>query len=211
LDRVSTPGGSTEARTRLASDADLVAALRGGDEAAFEHLLRTYGGRLLAVTRRLLGNEEDARDAVQETFLRAFRSLGSFEGGSLLSTWLHRIAVNTALMRLRSRKRKPEEPIESLLPAFREDGHFSERFQAWTEPPDDEAARREREVLVRQAIDRLPEHYRTVLLLRDIEELSTTDVAEQLGVTTNAVKLRLHRARQALRTLLAPQFRSPAR
>jgi RNA polymerase sigma-70 factor (ECF subfamily) len=208
---LSTPGSSTESHARFASDADLVTALRAGDETAFEHLVRTYGPRLLAVTRRLLGHEEDARDAVQETFLRAFRSLGSFEGGSLLSTWLHRIAVNTALMKLRSRKRKPEEPIDGLLPAFREDGHFSERFQAWTEAPDEEAARREHERLVRRAIDQLPEHYRTVLLLRDIEELGTADVAEQLGVTPNAVKLRLHRARQALRTLLAAQLRSPSR
>jgi RNA polymerase sigma-70 factor (ECF subfamily) len=208
---LSTPGSSTESHARFASDAALVAGLRAGEEGAFEHLVRTYGGRLLAVTRRLLGHEEDARDAVQETFLRAFRSLGSFEGGSLLSTWLHRIAVNTALMKLRSRKRKPEEPIEGLLPAFRDDGHFSERFQAWTEAPDEEAARREHEQMVRRAIDRLPEQYRTVLLLRDIEELGTAEVADQLGVTPNAVKLRLHRARQALRTLLAPQFRSPSR
>jgi RNA polymerase sigma-70 factor (ECF subfamily) len=191
---LTTPGSSTESRTPFGTEAQLVAGLRAGNDAAFEHLVRAYGGRLLAVTRRLLGHEEDARDAVQETFLRAFRSLGSFEGGSLLSTWLHRIAVNTALMKLRSRKRKPEEPI-----------------QAWTERPDDEAARREQSALVREAIDRLPEHYRTVLLLRDIEELGTSEVAEQLGVTPNAVKLRLHRARQALRTLLAPQFRSPSR
>jgi RNA polymerase sigma-70 factor (ECF subfamily) len=208
---LTTPGSSTESRTPFGTEAQLVAGLRAGNDAAFEHLVRAYGGRLLAVTRRLLGHEEDARDAVQETFLRAFRSLGSFEGGSLLSTWLHRIAVNTALMKLRSRRRKPEEPIDALLPGFREDGHFEERFQAWTEPPDDEAARREQAALVREAIDRLPEHYRTVLLLRDIEELGTSEVAEQLGVTPNAVKLRLHRARQALRTLLAPQFRSPSR
>ena len=206
---MTTPGSSTEAR--YASDADLVAALRDGHQAAFEHLVRTYGGRLLAVTRRLLTEEEDARDAVQETFLRAFRSLGSFEGGSLLSTWLHRIAVNTALMKLRSRRRKPSESIEGLLPGFREDGHFAERFQSWSEAPDDEAARKEREVMVRKAIDELPEQYRTVLLLRDIEEMGTAEVAEALGVTPNAVKLRLHRARQALRTLLAPRFRSPSR
>src|SRR6187402_1825192 len=85
-------------------DAALLEALRSGEPGAFEQLVRTHGGRLLAVARRLLGNEEDARDAVQEAFLNAFRGIDRFEGGSLLSTWLHRITVNVALMKLRTRK-----------------------------------------------------------------------------------------------------------
>lgn len=168
--------------------------------------MRSHGGRLLAVARRLLSSEEDARDAVQEAFLNAFRNIHRFEGQALLSTWLHRIVVNVSLMKLRSRKRKPEESLDHLLPGFREDGKFVDRFESGSEPADEQLARDEAQAAVRAAIDDLPEHYRTILLLRDIEEMSTQDVAEQLGITPNAVKLRLHRARQALRTLLAPRL-----
>ena len=90
-------------------DARLLEGLRRGDDAAYEELVRSQGGRLLAVTRRILGDEDDARDAVQEAFLSAFKSIDRFQGGSLVSTWLHRIAVNAALMKLRSRRRRPGE------------------------------------------------------------------------------------------------------
>ena len=186
----------------------LLARLRAGDEGAFEHVVRTYGGRLLAVARRILGSEDDARDAVQDAFLSAFRSLDRFEGGARLSTWLHRIVVNASLMKLRTRRRKPEQSIETLLPAFLEDGHFDERFASWSEPVDHALERRETRAEVRAQIAQLPETYRTVLVMRDIEELDTEETARQLGISPNAVKIRLHRARQALRTLLAPHFRS---
>src|SRR5262245_53978629 len=104
-------------------DKALVEAIRAGEDWAFEALVRTYGGRLLAVARRYTRDEEEARDVVQSAYLNAYRSLASFEGSAQLSTWLHRIVVNAALMRLRSRRRKPEESIEPLLPAFLEDGH----------------------------------------------------------------------------------------
>jgi RNA polymerase sigma-70 factor (ECF subfamily) len=168
--------------------------------------VRTHGGRLLAVARRLLGNEEDARDAVQDAFLNAYRGIGRFEGGSLLSTWLHRITVNVSLMKLRTRRRKPEESLDHLLPAFKENGHFAEQFDTGDESAEQRLARIEEQQAVRAAIDELPDHYRTILLLRDIEGIGTNEVAEQLGVTPNAVKLRLHRARQALRTLVAPRL-----
>jgi RNA polymerase sigma-70 factor (ECF subfamily) len=193
---------------KAAEDDALVARLRSGDDEAFELVVRTYTGRLLAVTRRILGNDEDARDAVQDALLSAFRSLERFEGGSLLSTWLHRIAVNAALMKLRTRRRKPEESIEHLLPVYKDDGHHQESFSSWTEPVDVAMARAENRALVRRCIEELPETYRTVLLLRDIEELDTEETSRLLGISGNAVKIRLHRARQALRTLLAPQFRS---
>lgn len=188
-------------------ETDLLARLRAGDESAFEQVVRAYGGRLLAVTRRIVGSEEDARDVVQDAFLNAFRSLNRFEGHSKLSTWLHRIAVNAALMKLRTRKRKPEQSIDSLLPGFLDDGHHEERFQSWDEPVDKVMERAETRALVRTHIDALPEGYRTVLVLRDIEGLDTEETAEVLGLTVNATKIRLHRARQALRTLLAPHFR----
>src|SRR5262245_37271398 len=112
-------------------DGSLLAALKGGDEQAFETLVRLYGGRMLAVARRFVKSDEDARDVVQSAYLNVFRSLGQFEGQCLIGTWLHRIVVNTALMKLRSRRRKPEASIDDLLPSFVEDGHHVEQFSDW--------------------------------------------------------------------------------
>ncbi len=194
-----------------ASERDLVLRLKSGDEEAFERLVREHGGRLLAVARRFLRDEEEARDAVQECFLSAYRSINNFEQGSRLSTWLHRIVINASLMRLRSRQRKPEEPIEDFLPRFHADGHqVNHPTPDWEGSAESLLARSQTRAIVRAAIDRLPESYRAVLLLRDIEEMSTEEAAQSLGVTKNAVKIRLHRARQALRGLLEPQFRRTA-
>jgi RNA polymerase sigma-70 factor (ECF subfamily) len=187
----------------------LVNRLRAGDECAFEDLIRKFGSRLLAVARRFVRNDEDAQDIVQSAYLSAFRALDQFEGNCQLSTWLHRIVVNTALMKLRSKRRKPEESIEDLLPAFQEDGHHVEQFADWTMPADQLIERNETRAFVRACIDRLPENYRTVLLLRDIEERSTQDVADALSMTSTAVKVRLHRARQALSTLLRQEYARP--
>jgi RNA polymerase sigma-70 factor (ECF subfamily) len=191
-------------------EAALAAGVRAGDERAFETLIRSEGGRLLSVARRILGNEEDAREAVQDAFVSAFRAREQFQGQSKLSTWLHRIVVNAAIQKLRTRRRRAEDAIDDLLPRFLPNGNHIERFVAWTEPPDEAVSRRETAEFVRQAIDRLPESYRSVLLLRDIEGLSTEESASVLETTANAVKIRLHRARMALRTLLAPHFQGAA-
>jgi len=187
----------------------LVRQLRAGDEQAFEELVRTFGGRLLAVARRFVHNDADAQDIVQTAYLSALKAFDQFEGNCQLATWLHRIVVNTALMKLRSKRRKPEESIETLLPAFQEDGHHVEQFSDWTTPADQLIERDETRATVRACIDRLPDNYRAVLLLRDIEERSTQDVAETLSMTTTAVKVRLHRARQALSTLLRKEYARP--
>ena len=194
----------------VVDEATLVAALRAGHEWAFETMIRTHGGRLLAVARRICGNEEDARDVLQTAYLSAFRSLDGFAGSCQLSTWLHRIVVNTALMRLRSKRRKPEDSIEALLPAFQEDGHHVEQFSDWGLPADRLLEREDERRLVRACIARLPDNYREVLVMRDIEELPTEDVARLLKLTPNAVKVRLHRARQALSTLLRGEFAAQA-
>jgi RNA polymerase sigma-70 factor (ECF subfamily) len=193
------------------ADEALLTSLRRGDPQAYETLVRTLTPQLLAVSRRIVRDEEDARDAVQEAFVNAWRNLPRFEEGSRLSTWLHRITVNAALMKLRSRRRRPEEPIEDLLPTFAEDGHQTPPSEPWGEPADLALDRKRLAEVVRQQIDRLPDTYRLVLLLRDIEGLDTAEAAEVLGVTENAVKLRLHRARQALRTLLDPLLRRSRR
>lgn len=182
----------------------LLDGLRAGDPGAYETLVRQEAGRLLATVRRILrGDEEEARDVVQETLIVALQRIGSFKGDCRISTWLHRIAINGALMRLRSRRRHPETSIEELLPSFLEDGHraVSDRDGDF---PDPETAAHQAETrrIVRESIERLPDTYRVTLLLRDIEELSTEETAHLLGITTTAVKLRLHRGRQALRELL---------
>ncbi len=193
-------------------DATLLDRLRRGDDAAYELMIRTYGGRLLAVARGLVRNEEDARDVVQSAYVSAFKGLPTFKGGAQLSTWLHRIVVNAALMKLRTRRRKPEESIEELLPSFLEDGHHVESFSEWAAQADSLLESKQTRQMVREAIAALPETHRTVLLLRDIEEMSTEDVALELAITANAVKIRLHRARQALATLLRREVgHSPVR
>lgn len=191
-----------------AEEQALLAGLRAGSDSAFETLVRTTSPRLLAVARRIVGSDEDARDVLQEAYASAFKSIGRFEGNAKLSTWLHRIVVNMALMRLRTRKRKPEESIEPLLPAFKDDGHMMQAAGQWDDGADVALERAEVQSYVRAQIDKLPDTYRTVLLLRDIEEMSTNDVATLLDTTENAVKIRLHRARQALRGLLAERFGS---
>src|SRR5262249_50200573 len=130
------------------------------------------------------------------------RSISRFEGSSSLSTWLHRIVINCCLMKLRSGRRRPETSIEELLPRFDETGHRILDSAELPESAETAIERDETKRRVRAAIARLPEHYRVVLMLRDIEELSTSEVAQMLGLTPNAVKIRLHRARQALRTVL---------
>lgn len=193
-----------------AADRELLARLRAGSEAAYEELVRSQGGRLLAVARRFLESEEDAHDAVQDAFLSAFRSLDRFEGNARISTWLHRIVVNASLMKLRSRRRRPEKSIEELLPRFGDDGHLAEPAVEWRPGPEAELERRELGALILRLIQALPEGYRNVLLLRDIEGFDTEEAAEAMGISANALKTRLHRARQALRGLLEPHLRAPS-
>jgi RNA polymerase sigma-70 factor (ECF subfamily) len=188
-------------------EAALLARLRAGEDAAYEELLRAHGGRLLAVARRFLRNEDDAQDALQDAFLAVFRSIDRFEGSARVSTWLHRIVVNAALMKLRTRRRKPETSIDDLLPDFLEDGHLANPATEWRKAPEAEVARRELRDLLLAKIHELPEGHRNVLLLRDIEDLDTEETAELMGISTAAVKTRLHRARLALRGLLEPHLR----
>jgi len=189
------------------AEATLLQALKAGHDAAFAELVDRYATRLLAVARRLLNQEQDAQDALQDAFISAFRGLPDFDGKSTLATWLHRIAVNAALMKLRSQRRKPEQAIEELLPKYYDDGHRQNPGPAWKAAPADVLETAETCALVRSCIEQLPDSYRVILILRDIEEMDTLAVADQLGIEAGTVKTRLHRARQALRTLLDPHFR----
>ncbi|MGE3107645.1 MAG: RNA polymerase sigma factor [Phycisphaerales bacterium] len=187
-------------------DAGFMDRLMAGDDAAFEAMVREATPRLLPVARRMLRREDDACDAVQETFLSALKSLDRFDRRSQLTTWLHRICVNACLMRLRSRRRKPECTIDGLLPEFIADGHQSRSTPTWRDEGETGMETRELMALVREKIESLPAPYREVLLLRDIAELGTDAAAAELGLSAAAVKTRLHRARQALRTLLEPHM-----
>ena len=185
------------------ADNVLLPRLRAGDDRAYEVMVYGYVSRLMGVTRRFLRTEGDACEAVQDTFVQVVRALPSFDGRSAFGTWLHRVAVNAALMRVRTLKRrtKHEVSIEKLI----DDPAESTGPRAWPDPAD-ESQRQERRRAVARAIDRLPGDYRLVVLMRDVEGLSTAETASSLGVTDGVVKTRLHRARLALRQLLDREF-----
>ncbi len=193
-----------------AGEVAFVDALRRGEDTAYETLVRDYGGRMLAVARRMLGKEDEAQDAVQDAFLQAFKAIDRFEGQSKLSTWLHRIVVNATLMKMRKQKRRHERSIEDLMPRYQDDGHRHDAGPAWTVTAEELATSEEHRQLVRTYIEELPADYREVVMLRDIEQMDTQETAEVLGIKPGAVKTRLHRARQALRELLDPLMRGEA-
>jgi RNA polymerase sigma-70 factor (ECF subfamily) len=199
----ATPG---QAGADADEESALVAALRQRSPAAFEKLVRAHGATFLIVARRYVSNQADAVEVVQESFLRILQGIDGFLGDARLTTWMHRIVVNCALMRLRSQRRRPETPIEDLLPRFLEDGHQVVSTEPWRQDALELLANAEKLAQVRAAIDKLPDSYRIVLMLRDIDELSTEEAADLLGVSPAAVKVRLHRARQALRAILEPLF-----
>ena len=198
------PLGTEDRNACSSGDVELLELVRAGNERACAAMVRRHGGRMLAVARRFLRTEDDSADAVQDAFLAAFRSLDGFEGNSALGTWLHRIVVNVCLMRLRARSRSREVGIDDLLPVFDETGHHGRPVRPWEDPALARLTRAEVCAQVRACIEELPEPYREILLLRDIEELDTEQTAQHLGINPGAVKTRLHRARQALRTLLEP-------
>jgi RNA polymerase sigma-70 factor, ECF subfamily len=208
------PGTHVLVDEDLAHEAALVLRLRAGDAGAFEELVRDVGPRLYAVAKRFLANDDDAREAMQDAMLSAYRSLDRFDERSRLSTWLHRIVVNASLMKLRTKRRKPSVSLEGLGAAAGASGGGEEATSfAASVPSDAHGARTGRELrgttptleetdvreLLRAQMELLPDEYRTVLLLRDVEELDTLQTARVLGVSESAVKTRLHRARLALR------------
>lgn len=183
----------------------LLVRLQAGEEAAFAELVAAHSGRLLAVARRITRSEADAEDVVQEAFLSAFRALPRFDGRSSLSTWLHRITVNAALMRQRRKGARPETPIEALQPEF-EGGRHRQRPAAWDAVTSGEEQRIEQQEAFWQAMAQLPEDFRTVVQMRDLEGQDSKTVARTLGISDALVRQRLHRGRLALMTLLTPIF-----
>src|SRR5262245_23720259 len=190
--------------------ASLIDRLRGGDTMALEEVMERFAPRVHRLAFGITHNEADAEEVVQDVFLRLFRKIDSFEGRSALGTWIYRIAVNTALIKRRGKRAALEVLLEDHLPTFQKDGHRegdrAMLLADWSETPEAELLSSETRETVRRAIASLPDHYRVVLLLRDMEELSNEETAEILEDTVTSVKSRLHRARMALREQLTRSF-----
>jgi RNA polymerase sigma-70 factor (ECF subfamily) len=188
----------------MTNEKSLLAAARRGDERAIRKLIDTYSPRLYNVALRILRNSQDAEDALQETFIMALNKLDQFDGRSAFLTWIYRIAVNSSLMALRKRRSrsKKEESIE--VPGFEE--IKSRQLIDWNADPLRRVMTNEMREVMDKAIDRLPPNYRTVFVLRDLEEFSTEEAAKILGISVANVKVRLMRARLFLREALDKHF-----
>lgn len=187
-------------------DQALIEKINAGDYEAFEALVNLYEGKVYRLAMRMLRNQEDAEDALQETFLQVYRGLKSFEGRSNFSTWLFRLATNVCLMKIRHRETEPPTmlPLEDYLPQ-REEGEYPV-IQAWPEKPEQILLTKESREKMMEALEKLPADYRAVFILRDMEGFSNAETGEALGISVAAVKSRLHRARIALRGMLAEYF-----
>lgn len=209
---VAGSGHSTALGATMHTDvtASLIDRLRGGDAVALEELMERFAPRVHRLAFGITRNEADAEEVVQDVFLRLFRKIDAFEGRSALGTWIYRIAVNTALIKRRGKRAAFEVLIEDHLPTFKEDGHRegdrAMLLADWSETPEAELLSSEVREIVRNTIAGLPDPYRIVLLLRDMEELSNEETAEILEDTVASVKSRLHRARMALREQLTRSF-----
>lgn len=198
------------------TEAALIARLRRRDTEALEILMERHAARVYRVAFGITRNDADAEEVVQDVFLSLFEKIAAFEERAALGTWLYRVATNTALLRRRGKRLELEVSLEDQLPTFREDGHrVGERsflLADWSANAEDGLLSDERQALVRRAIDMLPPHYRAVVMLRDVEELSNEETAEILGEAVSSVKSRLHRARMALREQITHQMSgAPAR
>jgi RNA polymerase sigma-70 factor, ECF subfamily len=180
-------------------DFEIVARVRHGDTDAFEELVRRHGRRVYRSLLAIVGNAEETEDALQDAFLKAFQHLADFEGRSRFSTWLIRIAINTGLQRVRSRK--DFDSLDEEKEEFR-----PRNIQAWSDTPEEFYSREELRRLVEREVMKLPAKYRVALMLRDLEELSTEEAAAVLGLSVPGMKARVLRGRLMLRESMVPYF-----
>jgi RNA polymerase sigma-70 factor (ECF subfamily) len=184
----------------------LVQAAKNGDLEAFSELVRRYDRNVFRIAQHITHNEEDAQDVVQDAFLKAYQNLEQFQGNSKFYTWLVRIAVNEALMRLR--KRRSDRTVSLDEDVETEEGSMPREVADWSPNPEQIYGQSELGDILKKTIQGLPPGFRTVFVLRDIEGLSTEETAEMLGLSVPAVKSRLLRARLQLRERLAKYFKS---
>ena len=198
-----------EREETVSTEGQLVERARGGDQGALTEIFETHQRRIYHVALRMCGNEQDAEETLQETFLSAIQALPGFEGRSQLSTWLYRIASNACLMR-RRRDSKEAGMVTDVDAYGRLDGDESEDLPAyfvdWSYMPDDVVLDRELQEFLERAILELPPKLRLTFIWRELEGLSTAESAEVLGISESAVKVRLHRARLKLREILSSYF-----
>jgi len=183
----------------------LVQAAQAGDVAAFEKLLKKYDRNVFRIALHITQNREDAEDVVQDAFLKAYQKLDQFQGNSKFYTWVVRIAVNEALMKLR--KRKGDKTVSMDQEVETEEGAMPRDFADWTPNPEQQYRQSELNEILTKTIQGLPASFRTVFVLRDVEGMSTEETAEMLGLSVPAVKSRLLRARLQLRERLTKHFR----
>ncbi len=183
----------------------LVARAKTGDAQAFTDLVNRYERKIYRLAKHITQNDEDAEDVLQETFLKAYEHLGNFQGNSKFYTWIVRIAVNEALMKLRKRKGDRTVPLDEPVDTGEE--MVTREIAVWDDNPEQRYSREEIQDILDKAVEGLKPDFRTVFILRDIEELSTEETAEALGISIPAVKSRLLRARLALRERLTRQFK----
>src|SRR5712671_2544899 len=186
-------------------ESQLVAQSRKGDMPAFSELVRRYEGKIFRLAQHITQNREDAEDVLQETFMKAYEHLDQFKGDSKFYTWIVRIAVNQALMKLRRRKTDRSVSLDETIDTGEDT--ITREITAWDEDPEQRFSREELGGILDTAIQGLEPPYRSVFVLRDIEELSTEETAEALGLSVPAVKSRLLRARLQLREKLTRFFK----
>jgi RNA polymerase sigma-70 factor, ECF subfamily len=188
---------------RVDVDADLVAALRAEQPDAAERLVERFGDRVYRLAMRITGSNEDAEEAAQDALWTAARKIGMFKGESAFGSWIYRITANAAYQKLRTRRQKSAEiAMDDVLPSIDDDRHF-EPMDDWTNRVDERALQGELRHVLQEAIDALPDEYRTALVMHDVEGLSNPDIAETLGISLPAVKSRVHRSRLFVRKKLA--------
>ncbi|HLZ00403.1 MAG TPA: sigma-70 family RNA polymerase sigma factor [Candidatus Angelobacter sp.] len=190
----------------VADELALVQAAKSGDLEAFSQLVKRYDRNIFRIAQHITHNEEDAQDVVQEAFLKAYTNLEQFQGNSKFYTWLVRIAVNEALMKLRRRRSDKTVSIDEDVET--EDGSMPREVADWSPNPEQLYGQSELGDILKKTIQGLPPGFRTVFVLRDVEGLSTEETAEMLGLSVPAVKSRLLRARLQLRERLAKYFKS---
>src|SRR3984893_14079228 len=183
----------------------LVARARAGDAQAFTDLVKQYERKIYRLAKHITQNDEDAEDVLQETFLKAYEHLDGFQGHSKFYTWIVRIAVNEALMKLRKRKGDRTVPLDEPVDTGEE--MVQREIAVWEDNPEQRYSREEMQQILDEAAQSLKPDCRTVFILRDIEELSTEEAAEALGISVPAVKSRLLRVRLALREKLTRKFK----
>lgn len=194
----------------LAEDRALLERIRAGDKRACAECIETHSPGVYRVALRLMRDEAEAEDVMQETFLNAFRAIGAFDGRASLSTWLYRIAHNAALMRLR-RARPDTLSVDGPELSDDEGALVPQQLFDWCCLPEQEFASHEARAELEAAIRALPEKLRAVFILRELEGLSTEEAAQALDVSEDVVKTRLHRARMGLRERLSGYFTERAR